>query len=162
MPPITPFLWFDTQAEEAARFYVSVFPNSEILDIARYSEAGPGPAGSVMTVRFRLDGTELVALNGGPEHYGFNLGISFMVDCASAGEVDHYWSALTNDGEEGQCGWLKDRFGLSWQIVPSRLPELLGDPDPERATRAMQAMLSMRKLDIGELERAAAGGGANG
>jgi predicted 3-demethylubiquinone-9 3-methyltransferase (glyoxalase superfamily) len=160
MPSITPFLWFDTQAEEAARFYVSVFPNSEILDVVRYGEAGPGAAGSVMTVRFRLDGTEFVALNGGPEHYGFNLSVSFMVDCASAEEVDHYWSALGTDGEEGQCGWLKDRFGLSWQIVPSSLPELLGDPDPERATRAMQAMLTMRKLDIRVLERAAAGEGA--
>ena len=157
MPPITPFLWFDTQAEEAARFYVSVFPNSEILDIARYSEAGPGPTHSVMTVRFRLDGTEFVALNGGPEDYGFNLGVSLVVDCASEEEVDHYWSALSKGGEEGQCGWLKDRFGLSWQIVPTRLPALLGDPDPERANRAMQAMLSMRKLDIGALERAAAG-----
>lgn len=157
MPSITPFLWFDTQAEEAARFYVSVFPNSEIVDIARYGETGPGPTGSVMTVRFRLDGTELVALNGGPAHYGFNLSVSFMVDCASAEEVDHYWSALSADGEEGQCGWLKDRYGLSWQIVPSRLPELLGDADPERAARVMQAMLTMRKLDIGVLEQAAAG-----
>lgn len=160
MPAITPFLWFDTQAEEAARFYVSVFPNSAILDVVRYGETGPGPTGSVMTVRFRLDGTELVALNGGPEHYGFNLGVSFMVDCPSAEDVDHYWSALSQDGEEGQCGWLKDRFGLSWQIVPSGLPALLGDPDPERARRAMQAMLTMRKLDLRAMERAAAGQGA--
>lgn len=156
MPPITPFLWFDTQAEEAARFYTSVFPNSRIVDVARYSEAGPGRTGSVMTVRFELDGTAFVALNGGPAHHGFNLGVSFVVDCASPEEVDHYWSSLTDGGEEGQCGWLIDRFGLSWQIVPNRLPALLGDPDPERAERAMKAMLTMKKLDIVALERAAA------
>ena len=155
MPPITPFLWFDTQAEEAARFYTSVFPNSRIVEVVNYGEAGPGPMGSVMTVRFELDGTAFVALNGGPAHYGFNLGVSFVVDCASAEDVDRYWSALTEGGEEGQCGWLTDRFGLSWQIVPSRLPALLSDPDPERAQRAMQAMLSMKKLDILALERAA-------
>lgn len=156
MASITPFLWFDTQAEEAARFYTSVFPNSRIVDVVRYSEVGPGPSGSVMTVRFELDGMAFVALNGGPAHYDFNLGVSFVVDCTSAEEVDRYWSALTEGGEEGQCGWLTDRFGLSWQIVPSRLPALLGDPDPTRAQRAMQAMLTMKKLDIVALERAAA------
>jgi predicted 3-demethylubiquinone-9 3-methyltransferase (glyoxalase superfamily) len=155
MPSITPFLWFDTQAEEAARFYTGVFPNSRIVEVVHYGEAGPGPAGSVMTVRFELDGTPFVALNGGPAHYGFNLGVSFVVDCASPEQVDRYWSALTEGGEEGQCGWLTDRFGLSWQIVPSRLPALLSDPDPKRAQRAMQAMLSMKKLDILALERAA-------
>jgi predicted 3-demethylubiquinone-9 3-methyltransferase (glyoxalase superfamily) len=159
MPSITPFLWFDTQAEEAARFYTSVFPNSRVVEVVRYGEAGPGPAGSVMTARFELDGTAFVALNGGPAHYGFNLGVSFVVDCASPEEVDRYWSALTEGGEEGQCGWLTDRFGLSWQIVPTRLPALLGDPDPQRAQRAMQAMLSMKKLDILALERAAEGVG---
>jgi predicted 3-demethylubiquinone-9 3-methyltransferase (glyoxalase superfamily) len=156
MPSITPFLWFDTQAEEAARFYTSVFPNSRIVDVTRYGEAGPGPAGSVMTVRFELDGVEFVALNGGPDYYGFNLGVSFLVNCTSE-EVDHYWTALTEGGEESQCGWLKDRYGLSWQIVPEGLAALLGDPDPVRAERAMQAMLTMRKLDIGAMERAAAG-----
>jgi predicted 3-demethylubiquinone-9 3-methyltransferase (glyoxalase superfamily) len=159
MPSITPFLWFDTQAEEAARFYTSVFPNSRVVEVVHYGEAGPGPAGSVMTVRFELDGTAFVALNGGPAHYGFNLGVSFVVDCASPEEVDHYWSALTEGGEESQCGWLTDRFGLSWQIVPSRLLALLSDPDPQRAERAMRAMLSMKKLDILALEAAAEGAG---
>ena len=159
MPSITPFLWFDSQAEQAARFYCSVFPNSRVLDLARYGDSGPGPSGSVMTVRFELDGTEFVALNGGPAHFGFNLGVSFVVGCKSPEEVDHYWSALTEGGEEGQCGWLKDRYGLSWQIVPDELPALLVDPDPGRAERAMQAMLKMRKLDIRAMERAAAGEG---
>jgi predicted 3-demethylubiquinone-9 3-methyltransferase (glyoxalase superfamily) len=157
MPSITPFFWFDTQAEEAANFYTSVFPNSRVTDVVRYGETGPGPAGTVMTVRFELDGNPFVALNGGPEHYGFNLGISFMVNCETQDEVDRYWALLTEGGEEGQCGWLKDKYGLSWQIVPEALPSLLGDPDPERSERAMQAMLKMKKLDIHEMERAAAG-----
>jgi predicted 3-demethylubiquinone-9 3-methyltransferase (glyoxalase superfamily) len=154
---ITPFLWFDDQAEEAARFYTSVFPNSHVNEVVRYSDSGPGPAGSVMTVRFQLDGSELVALNGGPVNSGFNLAVSFVVDCKSPDEVDYYWAALTDGGEEGQCGWLKDRYGLSWQVVPDGLPALLSDPDPNRAERAMQAMLSMRKLDLPAMERAAAG-----
>lgn len=155
MTKITPFLWFDDQAEEAAQFYVSVFPNSRIVDIARYSDVGPGPAGSVMTVRFEIDGNEFVALNGGPAHYGFDEAISFVVDCASGDEVDHYWTALTEGGEEIACGWLKDRYGLRWQIVPSELLSLLGDPDPERSRRAMAAMLTMKKLDIRVIREAA-------
>jgi len=154
MPKTTPCLWFDNQGEEAAEFYTSVFPNSKILDIARYGPAGPGPEGSVMTVRFMLDGQDFVALNGGPE-FTFSEAISFQVDCGSQEEVDEYWTRLSDGGSEGPCGWLKDRFGLSWQIVPSALPALLSDPDPERAQRAMQAMLQMKKIDIAELRRAA-------
>jgi predicted 3-demethylubiquinone-9 3-methyltransferase (glyoxalase superfamily) len=155
MPKITPFLWFDDQAEEAAEFYVSVFPNSRVLDVTRYGEAGPGRAGSVMTVRFALDGTEFVALNGGPAHYGFDESISFVVDCASQDEVDRYWKILTEGGEEIACGWLKDRYGLRWQIVPSELLSVLGDPDPERSRRATEAMLTMKKLDVRALKDAA-------
>ena len=164
MQKITTFLWFDDQAEEAAEFYVSVFRarreahggggGSEILDVSRYGEAGPRTPGSVMTVSFRLDGQEYVALNGGPE-FTFTEAISLSVDCESQAEVDQLWAALTDGGEEGPCGWLKDRYGLSWQINPRRLGELLSDPDPGRATRAMRAMLQMRKIDIAELERAA-------
>jgi predicted 3-demethylubiquinone-9 3-methyltransferase (glyoxalase superfamily) len=154
MPKTTPCLWFDNQGEEAAEFYTSVFPNSKILDIARYGPAGPGPEGSVMTVRFMLDGQEFVALNGGPE-FTFSEAISFQVDCGSQEEVDEYWTRLSDGGAEGPCGWLKDRFGLSWQIVPSALPALLSDPDPGRAQRAMQAMLQMKKIDIAEVRRAA-------
>jgi predicted 3-demethylubiquinone-9 3-methyltransferase (glyoxalase superfamily) len=154
MPKITPFLWFDTQAEEAARFYASVFPNSNVGQVSHYGEAGPGTPGSVMTVSFELDGQEFTALNGGPE-FRFTEAISFQVSCETQEEVDRYWSALSAGGEEGPCGWLKDRFGLSWQIVPTALPRLLGDPDREKAQRAMAAMLKMRKLDITELERAA-------
>jgi len=156
MPPITPFLWFDDQAEEAAEFYVSVFPNSEIRQISRYGEAGPGPAGSAMTVAFSLDGTDFVALNGGPVHHHFDEAISFFVTCRTQEEVDHYWTSLTAGGSENVCGWLKDRYGLCWQIVPEQLPRLLGDPDPARAKAAMEAMLTMRKLDIAALEQAAA------
>jgi predicted 3-demethylubiquinone-9 3-methyltransferase (glyoxalase superfamily) len=156
MGSITPWLWFDTEAEEAARFYTSVFPNSKIGDVARYGSAGPRPEGTVMTVSFELDGQPVVALNGGPE-FRFNESFSFQVLCDTQEQVDSYWEQLTaGGGEESMCGWLKDRYGLSWQIVPKALPELLGDPDPERAQRAMAAMLEMRKLDIGELERAAA------
>jgi len=157
MPKITPFLWFDDQAEQAVDFYTSVFPNSKILEVARHGEAGPGPAGSVMLLRFELDGNEFLALNGGPEHYGFDESISFVIDCATQGEVDRYWAALTAGGEEIACGWLKDRFGLRWQVVPSELPAIVGDPDPERAQRAMQAMMTMKKLDIDALKEAAEG-----
>lgn len=158
MPKLTPCLWFDTQAEEAAQLYVSVFPGSKITHVSHYGEAGPRPAGTVMTVSFELDGQPFLALNGGPE-FTFDEAISFQVDCADQEEVDHYWSALSKGGEEGPCGWLKDRFGLSWQIVPRRLPELLADLDPGRSQRAMRAMLAMKKIEIEELERAAASEG---
>ena len=156
MPELTACLWFDTEGEEAANFYTSVFPNSRITEVARYGEAGPRPAGTVMTVSFELDGKPFLALNGGPE-FSFSEAISFQVDCNSQDEVDHYWSSLSEGGQEGPCGWLKDRFGLSWQIVPSRLPELLSDADREKGQRVMAAMLKMGKIDIAELERAAAG-----
>ena len=158
MPRITPCLWFDTDGEEAARFYTTVFPNSRIVDVARYGEAGPREAGTVMAVRFELDGQEFVALNGGPE-FTFDEAISFQIDCADQEEVDRYWTTLSEGGEEGPCGWLKDRFDLSWQVVPARLIELLSDPDEEKAQRAMAAMLEMRKIDIAAVEAAAAGAG---
>ena len=154
MPKITPCLWFDTQGEEAAEFYTSIFPNSRIVDVARYGEAGPREAGTVMVVKFELDGQELVALNGGPE-FTFDEAISFQIDCADQEEVDRYSEALTDGGEQGPCGWVKDRFGLSWQVVPARLIELLGDPDEAKAQRAMAAMLEMRKIDIAAVEAAA-------
>ncbi|HXQ86403.1 MAG: VOC family protein [Gaiella sp.] len=154
MPKITPCLWFDTQGEEAAEFYTSIFPNSRIVDVARYGEAGPRDAGTVMVVKFELDGQELVALNGGPE-FTFDEAISFQIDCADQEEVDRYSEALTDGGEQGPCGWVKDRFGLSWQVVPARLIELLGDPDEAKAQRAMAAMLEMRKIDIAAVEAAA-------
>lgn len=154
MPKITPCLWFDTQGEEAAEFYTSIFPNSRIVDVAHYGEAGPREAGTVMVVRFELDGQELVALNGGPE-FTFDEAISFQIDCADQEEVDRYSEALTDGGEQGPCGWVKDRFGLSWQVVPARLIELLGDPDEAKAQRAMAAMLEMRKIDIAAVEAAA-------
>jgi predicted 3-demethylubiquinone-9 3-methyltransferase (glyoxalase superfamily) len=153
MQSITPWLWFDTQAEEAAEFYASIFDNSRILDVTRYGPAGPGPEGSAMTVSFELDGQSLVALNGGP-HFTFNEAISLQVLCDCQAEVDAYWNKLTEGGEESQCGWLKDRYGLSWQIVPTRLAELLSHPDPEGSQRAMKAMLEMKKIDIAALERA--------
>lgn len=153
---ITPCLWFDTAGEDAATFYTSVFPNSKILDVTRYGEAGPRTPGSVMTVSFELDGQEFLALNGGPE-YTFSEAVSFQVDCETQEEVDTYWNALSEGGEEGPCGWLKDRFGLSWQIVPRRLTELLMDSDREKSQRVMQAMLGMKKIEIPELERAAEG-----
>jgi predicted 3-demethylubiquinone-9 3-methyltransferase (glyoxalase superfamily) len=155
MQKITPFLWFDTEGEEAAKFYTSVFPNSRIVDIAYYGSAGPRPEGTVMTVSFELDGQRFVALNGGPE-FTFNESISLQVDCETQDEVDDFWSRLTEGGEEGPCGWLKDKYGLSWQIVPRRLVELLSDPDKEKSQRAMKAMLEMKKIEIDELERAAA------
>jgi len=156
MSGLTPCLWFDTEGEEAARFYTSVFPNSKIVHISRYGSAGPREEGSVMTVEFELDGQRFVALNGGPE-FTFSEAISFQVSCETQEEIDHYWTALSEGGEQGPCGWLKDRFGVSWQIVPTALPRLLADPDRERAQRVMSAMLSMQKLEIEPLERAAAG-----
>ena len=156
MAKITPFLWFDDQAEEAVDFYLSIFPNSRVLQVARHGEGGPGPAGSVMTIRFDLDGNEFLALNGGPAHYDFDESISFVIDCATQEDVDHYWEGLlAGGGKEIACGWLRDRYGLRWQVVPSELPSLLGDPDPERAQRAMKAMLSMTKLDIVAMKEAA-------
>jgi len=154
MPKITPCLWFDTQGEEAARFYTSIFPNSRIVDIAHYGEAGPRDAGTVMVVKFELDGQEFVALNGGPE-FTFDEAISYQIDCADQEEVDRYSEALTDGGEQGPCGWVKDRFGLSWQVVPKRMIELLSDPDEAKAQRAMAAMLEMRKIDIAAVEAAA-------
>ncbi|MBD0291393.1 MAG: VOC family protein [Thermoleophilia bacterium] len=155
MQKITPCLWFDMEGEEAARFYTSVFPNSRIVEVTRYGEAGPRPAGDVMTVAFELDGQEFVALNGGPD-FTFNEAISFQVSCETQAEVDAFWSALSEGGQEGPCGWLKDKFGVSWQIVPTALPRLLSDPDRERSQRVMQAMLGMKKIEIDDLERAAA------
>jgi predicted 3-demethylubiquinone-9 3-methyltransferase (glyoxalase superfamily) len=155
MRKITPCLWFDTEGEEAARFYTSVFPNSRIVDIARYGAAGPRSEGTVMTVSFELDGQKFVALNGGPD-FTFSEAISFQVNCETQEEVDTFWSKLSEGGEEGPCGWLKDRFGMSWQIVPTVLPELIADPDPEKSQRVMRAMLNMKKIEIDALERAAA------
>jgi predicted 3-demethylubiquinone-9 3-methyltransferase (glyoxalase superfamily) len=155
MPEITPCLWFDTEGEDAANFYTSVFPNSRIVDVARYGSAGPREEGTVMTVEFELDGLTFVALNGGPD-FTFNEAISFQVDCKDQEEVDAYWSKLSEGGEEGPCGWLKDKFGVSWQIVPTALTELLGDPDREKSQRVMAAMLKMKKIEIDELERVAA------
>jgi predicted 3-demethylubiquinone-9 3-methyltransferase (glyoxalase superfamily) len=155
MQKITPCLWFDTEGEDAAKLYTSIVPNSRITNIMRHGSAGPGPEGSVLTVEFELDGQAFVALNGGPQ-FTFSEAISFQISCDSQEEVDEYWSKLSEGGEEGPCGWLKDRFGLSWQIIPKRLPELLGDPDREKSQRVMAAMLEMRKIDIAGLERAAA------
>jgi predicted 3-demethylubiquinone-9 3-methyltransferase (glyoxalase superfamily) len=152
---ITPCLWFDTEGEDAAKLYTSVFPNSKITDVSHYGSAGPRPEGMVMTVGFELNGQKFVALNGGPD-YTFNEAISFQVSCKDQQEVDHYWSKLAEGGEEGPCGWLKDKFGVSWQIVPTALPELLSKTDPETSQRVMEAMLQMKKIDIDELERAAA------
>ena len=154
MPAITPNLWFDTEALEAAEFYTSIFPNSRIVDVSHYGSAGPREAGTVMVVKFELDGQELVALNGGPD-FTFDEAISFQIDCADQEEVDRYSEALTDGGEQGPCGWVKDRFGLSWQVVPARLIELIGDQDTERGQRAMAAMLEMRKIDIAAVEAAA-------
>lgn len=154
MPRITPFLWFDGEAEEAAQFYVSVFKNSRIGKVARYGDAGPGPAGSAMTVEFQLDGQQFIALNGGPD-FKFNEAVSFSIECKSQEEVDEYWKKLTADGgEEGPCGWLKDKYGLSWQVNPTILGQMLSDPDRAKADRAMQAMLKMKKIDIATLKRA--------
>ncbi len=157
MQKITPMLWFDDQAEDAAKLYTSLFDDAKILNVSHYGEAGPGEPGSVMTVEFELEGQKFVGLNGGPAHYGFTEAVSFVVNCETQEEVDKFWDALTDGGEEGPCGWLKDRFGLSWQITPTALPRLLTDPDREKANRAMNAMLQMKKIEIAELERAAAG-----
>lgn len=154
MGKITPCLWFDTEAEQAATFYASIFPNSALGEVSRYGEGAPRPAGTVMTVAFELDGKPFLALNGGPE-FRFSEAVSFQVHCESQEEVDHFWQRLSDGGEEGQCGWLKDQFGLSWQVVPTALPELLNQPDPERARRVMQSMLGMRKIDIAALRAAA-------
>ena len=156
MQKITPCLWFDTEAEEAAAYYTSIFDNSRIVEVSRFGEAGPRPEGMVMAVNFELDGHEFVALNGGPE-FSFNEAVSFQVHCESQDEVDHYWSRLAAEGEEGQCGWLKDRYGVSWQVIPTRLMELLADPDAERSQRAMEAMLGMKKIDVAAVEQAADG-----
>ena len=153
---IVPNLWFDTQAEEAANFYVSVFDNSRIVNVTHYTDAGPREAGMVMTVEFELDGQRFVGINGGPE-FTFDEAVSFQITCETQEEVDLYWERLTEGGSEGPCGWLKDRYGLSWQVVPSGMEELLADPDKSRAERAMRAMLEMRKLDIDALRRAADG-----
>ena len=153
MPKITPFLWFDANAEEAAQFYTSIFKNSRITATARYPEGSPGPAGSVMTVGFELDGQEFTALNAGPI-FKFNEAISFVVHCETQAEVDEYWNKLLEGGVESQCGWLKDKFGVSWQIVPDILIEMLQDRDADKAKRVMQAMLGMKKIDIEGLRRA--------
>jgi predicted 3-demethylubiquinone-9 3-methyltransferase (glyoxalase superfamily) len=152
---ITPFLWFDNQAEEAANFYVSVFKNSEVLEVNRY-EGAPGEPGTVMVVSFRLDGQEVRALNGGPV-FSLTEAFSFQIDCEDQAEVDYFWDKLVEGGEPSQCGWLKDKYGLSWQVVPKRLMDLLGDPDREKANRVMQAMLQMGKIEVPVLEEAAAG-----
>jgi predicted 3-demethylubiquinone-9 3-methyltransferase (glyoxalase superfamily) len=155
MQRITPCLWFDGQAEEAANFYVSIFNNSQILNISRYGDAGPGPAGSVMTVSFQLDGQEYIALNGGPQ-FKFTEAISLTVNCETQAEVDTFWEKLLQDGgQEIHCGWLKDKYGLSWQVVPNLLPSLISDPDPEKSQNVMKALLQMTKLDIAALQKAA-------
>lgn len=153
---ITPNLWFDTEAEEAAEFYTSVFENSRIVNVTRYTEAGPRAAGMVMTVDFELEGQRFTGINGGPE-FKFDEAVSLLVHCETQDEVDYYWEKLSEGGEESQCGWLKDRYGLSWQVVPTGMEELFADSDPQRAERAMNAMLGMRKLDIEALRRAADG-----
>jgi predicted 3-demethylubiquinone-9 3-methyltransferase (glyoxalase superfamily) len=153
---IVPNLWFDTQAEEAAEFYISVFGSGRIVKVLRYTDAGPGPAGSVVTVEFELAGQRYVGINGGPQ-FRFTEAVSFGIECRDQQEVDHYWDRLTEGGEESQCGWLKDRYGLSWQVVPQGLEELLADDDPERAKRATEAMYTMRKIDIAAMRAAADG-----
>jgi predicted 3-demethylubiquinone-9 3-methyltransferase (glyoxalase superfamily) len=153
MQKITPFLWFDQQAEDAVKFYTSIFPNSGVRTITYYGEAGPGPKGSVMTIAFELDGQEFIALNGGP-HFKFTEAISFVVNCETQEEVDQYWEKLLEGGQEIQCGWLKDRFGVAWQIVPMALIEMLRDPDPQRSQRVARAMFKMKKLDLAALRNA--------
>lgn len=153
MQKITPFLWFDNQAEEAMNFYVSVFKNSKIGDVTRYGEGGPGPKGTVMSATFQLEGQSFIALNGGP-HFKFTPAISLFVDCKTQQEVDTLWAKLSAGGAPQQCGWLQDKFGLSWQIIPSALGQLLSDPDPVKSGRVMQAMMQMTKIDIEALQRA--------
>ena len=158
MPKLIPNLWFDTQAEEAAAFYVSIFPNSEITAVTHYGDAGPREAGMVMTVDFTLDGNPVTAINGGPE-FTFSEAVSLLVECRDQAEVDYFWDKLTDGGEEGPCGWLKDRYGLSWQVCPSGFVELINDTEhPERGQRAMRAMFGMKKLDLAALEAAADAG----
>jgi len=154
MPKVTPWLWFDTESEPAAELYTSVFPNSRILEVTRYGSAGPREEGLAMTVSFELEGQRVVALNGGSD-FKLNEAFSLSIDCDDQSEVDYYWEKLGEGGEHGPCGWLKDRFGLSWQVVPKRLPELLSDPDREKAQRVMAAMLKMGKIEVAELEQAA-------
>jgi predicted 3-demethylubiquinone-9 3-methyltransferase (glyoxalase superfamily) len=153
MQKITPFLWFDNQAEEAVNFYTSIFKNSKIGSVTRYGEAGPGPAGSVLTASFELENLQFTALNGGP-HFKFTEATSFYVNCESQEEVDYLWDRLSEGGQIQQCGWLKDKFCLSWQIIPSALPRMLGDPDPAKANRVMQAMLQMKKIEVAKLQAA--------
>ena len=158
MQKIVPNLWFDTEAEDAANFYTSIFKDSEITDVSYYGDAGPRPAGLVMTVAFRLFGQDFTAINGGAADFKFDESISLLVNCESQAEVDDYWEKLTEGGgEEGPCGWLKDKFGVSWQIIPTALPRLLQQEDSAKANRCMQAMLKMKKIDIAELERASEG-----
>jgi predicted 3-demethylubiquinone-9 3-methyltransferase (glyoxalase superfamily) len=158
---ITPFLWFDDKAEEAMNFYVSVFKNSKIGTVTRYGEGGPGPKGTVMSASFQLDGQDFFALNGGPL-FKFTEAISFFVNCETQQEVDELWEKLSAGGEKSRCGWLKDKYGLSWQIIPSTLGEMLGDKDPAKARRVMEAMLQMQKIDIGRLKQAYGGGSQPG
>jgi predicted 3-demethylubiquinone-9 3-methyltransferase (glyoxalase superfamily) len=152
MQKITPFLWFDNNAEEAANFYISIFKNSKVLYISRYGDAGPGPKGTVLTVAFELDGQKFIALNGGPQ-FKFTEAVSFVVNCETQAEIDYFWEKLSTGGEKSQCGWLKDKYGLSWQVVPTMLSELMGG-DEERSNRVMQAILQMQKLEIEPLKRA--------
>jgi predicted 3-demethylubiquinone-9 3-methyltransferase (glyoxalase superfamily) len=153
MQKITPFLWYDSQAEEAMNFYISIFKNSKVVTVARYSDAGPGPKGSVMTAAFQLEGQDFVALNGGPQ-FKFTPAISFVVNCETQQEVDDLWEKLSAGGRKDRCGWLQDKFGVSWQIVPTILSKLFQDKDPEKSKRVMQAMLQMDKLDIARLRQA--------
>jgi predicted 3-demethylubiquinone-9 3-methyltransferase (glyoxalase superfamily) len=154
----TTCLWFDTEGEAAANFYTSIFKDSRIGRVSRYTEAGPGPAGSAMVVEFELNGQKFIALNGGPANAHFTEAISFQVPCADQAEVDYYWERLSDGGQEDACGWVKDRYGLSWQVVPTALTEMLSDPDPAKVRRAMEAMFTMRKLDIAALQKAYAAG----
>jgi len=155
MPRITPNLWFDTESKDAAEFYVSVFPNSTIKNVTYYGEAGPGEAGTVLTVDFVLDGKPFTAINGGP-HFTFDEAVSFLITCADQAEIDYYWTKLIEGGgAESQCGWLKDKFGLSWQVCPAGMEEMMSDPNDERGQRAMKAMLGMKKIDIAALQAAA-------
>ena len=152
----TTCLWFDGQAEEAADYYASIFPNSKVGRVGRYTEAGPGPAGSVIAVEFEINGERFEGLNGGPE-FTFNEAISFQIFCDDQGEIDYYWNALTEEGEESVCGWLKDKYGVSWQVIPANLIDMISDPDQEKAARTTEAMLAMKKFDIAVLEKAYAG-----
>ncbi|HEX2785965.1 MAG TPA: VOC family protein [Ilumatobacteraceae bacterium] len=156
MPRITPNLWFDTESEEAAAFYISVFPNSAVKSVTYYGDAGPRPAGMVLAVEFLLDGQEFMAINGGPQ-FTFSEAVSFLITCADQAEIDYYWDALTDGGEEGPCGWLKDKYGLSWQVAPAGMDAMLSDPNDERGQRAMRAMFGMKKIDIAALHAAADG-----